>query len=146
LALLVVLQVAAYDWRSVLRVGPALRGAPSPRTTPRQLAEILLKAGLRPGDEIGFIGYAFDASFARLAKVRITSELPSGQTHRFWMAPAETQEKVLASFTQAGAVAVVTDELPPGPVPEGWTSVEGRRGFGYLVLERTIPETSVRAR
>jgi hypothetical protein len=146
LPLLLVLQVAAYDLPYLPRMGPALMGAPSPKTTPRQLAEILLKAGLRPGDEIGFIGYAFDASFARLARVRITSELPSGQTHRFWNAPAEVQEMVLARFAQAGAVAVVTDELPSGPAPEGWTSVKGRRGFGYLLLGKTVPKTSVGAR
>jgi hypothetical protein len=146
LPLLVVLQIVAYGWRYVPRMGPALMGAPSPRATPRQLAETLLRAGVRPGDEIGFIGYAFDAGFARLARVRITSELPSGQSHRFWMAPAETQEKVLSRFAQAGAVALVTDELPPGPVPEGWTSVKRRPGFGYLLLRRTVTGTSVGAK
>ena len=130
---LVVLQIGAYDWYYAPRMGPALSGAPSRRATARDIAETVLESGVRPGDEIGFIGYAFGATFARLAKVRITTELPSGETHRYWTASAETQERVLAKFVEAGAVAVVTDELPPGPVPPGWTRIEGRRGYGYLL-------------
>jgi hypothetical protein len=137
LPLLVVLQIGAFDWYHASRIALTGAASPSPRATPRQLAEVVLKAGVRPGDEIGFIGYAFGATFARLARIRITSELPSGEAQRFWTAPRETQEAILARFAEAGAVAVVTDELPPGPVPEGWTSVKGRGGFGYLLLRRT---------
>jgi hypothetical protein len=139
LPLFVVLQLGAFDSHYVSRIGPALIGAPprSARATPRQLAETILAAGVQPGDEIGFIGYAFGATFARLAKVRITSEMPSGEARQFWTAPKKTQEAVLARFAEAGAVAVVTDELPPGPLPEGWSSIERRRGYGYRLLRRT---------
>ena len=145
LPLLLVLQIGAFDWQYVSRIAPTGAVSTTTQATPRQLAEVVLKAGVRPGDEIGFIGYAFGASFARLARIRITSELPSGEAQGYWTAPPETQEAILARFAQAGAVAVVTDELPPGPVPEGWTSVKGRRGFGYLLLGRT-GETSVGAK
>ena len=136
LPLFLALQLAAFDSHAVSRV---LSGAPHrpARAAPRELAQTILAAGVQPGDEIGFIGYAFGATFARLAKIRITSEIPSGEAKRFWTAPKETQEAVLARFGKAGAVAVVTDELPPGPVPEGWSSVEGRRGYGYRLLRRT---------
>src|SRR5215217_6550606 len=142
LPLLVVLQIAAVDWYYASRI--ALTGAAGlrPRATPRQLADLVLKAGVHPGDEIGFIGYAFGASFARLARIRITSELPSGKAQGFWTAPVDTQRAILAKFAEAGAVAVVTDELPAGPVPDGWTTIQGRRGYGYVLLAKTQPELS----
>jgi hypothetical protein len=139
LPLFVLLQLGAFDSHYASRIGRALTGAPhrSARATPRQLAETILAAGVQPGEEIGFIGYAFGATFARLAKIRITSEMPSGEAQQFWTAPKDTQESVLARFAEAGAVAVVTDELPSGPVPEGWTRIEARPGYGYRLLRST---------
>ena len=133
LPLFLVLHLAAFDTHAVARVLSGASNRPA-RSTPRELAETILAAGVQPGDEIGFIGYAFGGTFARLARIRITSEMPSTEAQHFWTAPKETQEAVLSSFAQAGAVAVVTDELPPGPVPAGWTSIEGRRGYGYRML------------
>ncbi|HJR15830.1 MAG TPA: hypothetical protein VJ808_03170 [Gemmatimonadales bacterium] len=141
LPIFVMLQLAAFDSHYVARIGPALTGSSfrPQRATPRQLARTILNAGVRPGDEIGFIGYGFGATFARLARIRITSEMPSKEAQRFWTASKAAQDAVLSRFAQAGAVAVVTDELPPGELPEGWNRVEGRRGYGYRLLARRTP-------
>jgi hypothetical protein len=145
LPLLVVLQIGAFDWYHVSRIALAGTAGARPQAPPWQVAEAVLKAGVQPGDEIGFIGYAFGAGFARLARIRITSELPFGEAERFWNASMQAQEAILARFAEAGAVAVVTDQLPPGPVPEGWTTIKGRRGYGYVLLGRTRLELSAPA-
>src|SRR5688572_20627691 len=74
LPLLVVLQIGAFDWYHASRIARAGAASARAQATPWQVAEAVLKAGVQPGDEIGFIGYAFGAGFARLARIRITSE------------------------------------------------------------------------
>src|SRR5215217_1690955 len=46
LPFLVLIQIAAYAWHHGSEIGPALRGAPSPMVTPRQLAKTILEAGV----------------------------------------------------------------------------------------------------
>jgi hypothetical protein len=142
LPILVVFQLALFDAKYLPRIRPALTGSPRPGMAgwvqPREIAATLLAAGVKPGDEIGYIGYGIGATFARLARVHITSELPSGaEAWRFWKATPETQSEVLAAFAATGAVAVVTDELPRGPAPEGWVRIGSKRGYAYRLLTGT---------
>jgi hypothetical protein len=77
--------------------------------------------GLREGDSIGFVGFTFDAYWARLARLRIVAEVPEGQAPRFWSAGDSVRNAALDSFASAGARAVVARVA--GGAPPDWLTV-----------------------
>lgn len=78
-----------------------------------EVAEGLHKLGVLEGQSLATIGIPHDSYYwARLAGVRVTSEIPTPNVNQYWFASPATQEKVRSVFAQAGAVAVVTDAMP----------------------------------
>ena len=90
------------------------------------LAQRLLALGLCPGDEIGYVGPAMNAEWARLAHLRIVAEVPlmysrsrrllnnlhiddPRQIERFFQLNEAEREPVLRTMRAAGAKMVVTD-------------------------------------
>jgi hypothetical protein len=80
----------------------------------------LAARGIGPGSRIGFIGEAYDALWARQARVRFVSVVPSTEAERFWELDAARRAAVLAHMQQHGAVAIVAESPALGVSIAGW--------------------------
>jgi hypothetical protein len=105
--------------------------AQSPSYKPVRLAEAVLEMGLKPGDEIAFIGYSFGAFFARLARLRIIAEIPDDQAESFWMADPDRRSAVVEAIRKTGAKAIVAEWVAPGASVNGWQRIGNSRHFIY---------------
>ncbi len=99
-----------------------LRRAPNEQA---EVAEGLRKLGVLEGQSLATIGIPRDSFYwARLAGVRVVSEIPTPNVNQYWFASSGTQERVRSLFAQTGAVAIVTDTMPSEVTyPESTTSV-----------------------
>lgn len=78
-----------------------------------EVAEGLRKLGVLEGQSLATIGIPRDSFYwARLAGVRVISEIPTAFVNQYWFASSDTQERVRSLFAQTGAVAIVTDAMP----------------------------------
>ena len=86
------------------------------RNTPSEQSEVaagLRKLGVLEGQSLATIGIPRDSYYwARLAGVRVISEIPTPNVNQYWFGSPDSQLKVRSLFTQAGAVAIVTDVMP----------------------------------
>jgi hypothetical protein len=124
-----------------------LRGAPSEQV---EVAAGLRKLGILEGQSLATIGIPRDSFYwARLAHVRVISEIPSPNVNQYWLGSPATQERVRSLFAQTGAVAIVTDTMPATIVyPEsgetlrvpGWQQI-GNTSY-YLFPLRTLSSVS----
>ena len=80
----------------------------------------LAARGIGPGSRIGFIGEAYDALWARQARVRFVSVVPSTEAERFWELDAARRAAVLGHMQQHGAVAIVAESPALGVSIAGW--------------------------
>lgn len=106
----------------------------------RRVAESLKAAGVRPGDEVASVGYAFNALWARLARVQIVAEVTSGSleapapdARMFWTSDPSAQTRIIDLFAHAGAKAVVADKVPPGAATDGWHRVGDTDYYIYII-------------
>jgi hypothetical protein len=134
---LIVVEIAAFDARYV--TSPAAfvrqwRAAAQRMDSPWRIAEAVHGLGIRHGAPIGFIGYSYGATFARLARVRIVAEMATEEADQFWESAPEHRDEVFDSFRRAGAAAVITEVPPPAASRAGWTEL-GRSGRYALLLE-----------
>jgi hypothetical protein len=99
-----------------------------------EIAEDLHKLGVLDGQSIATIGIPRETFYwARLARLRIVSEIPTENVNQFWFASPGTQEKVRSLFAQTGAAAIVTDTMPAGTNVPGWVPI-GRSPYFVFLL------------
>jgi 4-amino-4-deoxy-L-arabinose transferase-like glycosyltransferase len=100
-----ILKAAIHDFHhSILLRAPNEQG---------EVAEGLRKRGVLQGQSLATIGIPRDSFYwARLARVRVISEIPTAYVNQYWFASSDTQERVRSLFAHAGAVAIVTDAMP----------------------------------
>lgn len=110
----------------------SIYNAPPP-TWPGETAVALHDLGLQPGDQVGIIGYGFDAFWARLARVKIVAEMPDSAADLFWRGSQETQTQVLQAFAQSGARAIVAEYVPAYADTVGWRQVGNSNYYIYLL-------------
>jgi hypothetical protein len=85
----------------------------------RQIGRALNSAGVEPGEEIGIIGDGSDGCrWARLARVRIVAQILREDMAGFWS--TSDPDKVYGAFIQAGAKAVVAEQVPPSDRLSDW--------------------------
>jgi hypothetical protein len=136
---LIVVELAVFDAPYVRRFGTPGRltwerqTATARADAPWRIAEALGRLGVRPGDPIGFIGYSFGATFARLAKVRIVAEMPWEETDRFWSLDPGGRAEVLDAFGRVGAVALVTEVPPPAGAEQDWVELDGSGRYALML-------------
>lgn len=120
----------------------AIRGSANDHVnTARFLGEI----GLKPGDTVGAIGGSFDgyaAFWARIARVTIVAEIPSGDHLLFWSASKELRQEVMDTFARTGVRMVIADLVPSAitrkdSLSEGWQQIDGtdRLVFVFSLLK-----------
>lgn len=108
-----------------------------------EVADGLRKLGILEGQSLATIGIPHDSYYwARLAGVRVISEIPTPNVNQYWFGTPETQENVRSIFAQTGAVAIVTDVMPsevryqqfsqPLDLP-GWKQIGNTSYFLFLL-------------
>lgn len=116
------------------------RGEDATRREHWEVSEALRRLGVREGDEVASVGYAFDALWARLARVRIVAEVtsgsleaPTGDADRFWASDEQARRKVYELFAANGARVVVANRVPVGASTDGWQRIGATNFYVYLL-------------
>jgi hypothetical protein len=102
-----------------------------------QIASELQRLGLRPGDQVGYIGYAFSQYWARLARLQIVAEIHWHDQDRFWNASSDTQAGAIAALATTDAVAVIAEPVEIAALPPGWQRL-GDSGYLVYFLRQPI--------
>jgi 4-amino-4-deoxy-L-arabinose transferase-like glycosyltransferase len=103
----------------------------APKNIDSEVAEGLGKLGIQPGDKVAGLSRVAEAHWARLAGVKIVSEIPLGDEGIFWSATPEEKRKVFDVFAATGAVVVVTKDPPLGASKEGWIPLGNTSFYAY---------------
>jgi hypothetical protein len=114
--------------------GPGSQEASPPRW-PGEVAEELHQLGVRPGDKVAVIGYAFDSYWARLARVKIVAEMLDWQADPFWLGEPSLQSRALQAFANTGAKAVVAERVPAYAHPTHWHRVGNSNYYIRLLAQ-----------
>jgi hypothetical protein len=96
-----------------------------------EIANSLDRMGLRAGDRVGTLGWAFDSYWARLARVRIVAETPGPDVLTFWSETPETRRSVYDTFRKAGVRVIVAEWVPMTPAAEGWQAIRPGGPYAY---------------
>jgi hypothetical protein len=80
----------------------------------------LVARGVTPGTRLGFIGEAYDALWAREARLRFVSLVPRQEVARFWALGPADRARVLAHMRDQGAGAVLAEPPALGIDTAGW--------------------------
>jgi hypothetical protein len=135
------LNIAAFNLEGLKKVGLLESRLPerstqvhAPSYKPARLAEAVLEMGIKPGDDIAFVGYSFGAFFARLARLRIIAEIPDDQAESFWLADPATRSAAVEAIRKTGAKAIIAEWVAPGASVNGWQRIGNSRHFIYSLF------------
>ena len=81
----------------------------------------LAARGISPGSRVGFIGEAYDALWARQARLRFVSLIPRVEAAPFWALDPAGRAEVLAHMRDHGATAIIAESPALGVDIYGWT-------------------------
>jgi hypothetical protein len=104
-----------------------------PPSWPGEIAEELHRLGVQPGDKVAVIGYAFDSFWARLARVKIVSEMLDQDAEAFWWGNPSLRAEVLQAFASTGAKAIVAEYVPNYASMVNWHRVGNSNFYIYLL-------------
>ena len=107
-----------------------------PPSWPGEVAQELHQLGVKPGENVAIIGYGFDSFWARLARVKIVSEMLGHQATDFWLGDEALQQEVLQAFAGTGAEAVVAEYVPEYARLDGWNRVGNSNFYIYIFSEQ----------
>jgi 4-amino-4-deoxy-L-arabinose transferase-like glycosyltransferase len=105
----------------------------APAAKPLAVARALQELGVRQGDKVGVIGYAYDSFWARLARVRIVAELL--EVDEFWRGDEALRQSVLQAFASTGAKAVILEDVPGDAYLEDCYRVGKSNYYIYVFAE-----------
>ena len=117
-----------------LGVSPVEQSAPPAR--PLEVAQALQSFGIKPGDKVGVIGYAYDSFWARLAHVKIAAEMLEADAIDLWNGDNALRQSVLQAFADAGMDAVVAEYVPRDVILDGWHQVRNSNYYIYVFTEQ----------
>jgi 4-amino-4-deoxy-L-arabinose transferase-like glycosyltransferase len=133
LALAACLLYDAHNAFRALATGEGVTAHPAWR-----VANFLRRRGIGAGAGVGYIGYTFDAYWARLGGYRVVTEIPEKEAAKFWGADRVVRERVIRALQRAGAQAIVAEGV--APAAEGWISIPGT---SYLVYNPANDEEDI---
>ncbi|HET9905880.1 MAG TPA: hypothetical protein VFQ23_04550 [Anaerolineales bacterium] len=107
----------------------------TPAARPIAVAQTLQELGVRQGDKVGVIGYAYDSFWARLARVRIVSEMLETDAVTFWESDTILQHSVLDAFASTGAKAVIAEYVPADAALSDWHQVGESNYYIFVFRE-----------
>lgn len=84
------------------------------------VADSLQKLGIQNGQEIAFVGPSFERYWARLARIRITMEIPEEAAPRYWMLSDSQQARVSQVLATHGASYLLARKIPFSARQRGW--------------------------
>lgn len=113
-----------------------LGAANIPAASPLAVARTLQQMGVRPGDKVGVIGYAYDSFWARLARVRIIAEMLDTDADQFWRGDYTLRQNVMQAFAGTGIRAVVAEYVPSYANLRDWHRVENSNYYIYVFREQ----------
>ena len=105
------------------------------------VADDLHRAGLDEGDKVASLGSAYNAYWARLARLQVVAEIQSTDASSFWAASEQTKSEIFAACERAGAKAIVTREAPSAGTGAGWIKL-GATGYYIHLLPAPIKTLS----
>jgi len=121
------------------RLNPLLNSTSAEPTAPPAgsiaVAQSLHELGIQRGDKVGVIGYAYDAYWARLAGVKIVTEMLDTDAEQLWAGDNALQQSVLRAFASAGVKAVVAEYVPQYANVSDWYQVGDSNFYIYIFLE-----------
>ena len=132
-------QIALFNLEGLGTLVPAQTGSPAglaeagPPGWPGETALALHELGLRPGDKVGVIGYAYESFWARLGRVRIAAEMFAWEAAPYWEGDTDLRAGVIGAFAGTGARAIVAEGVPAGANTHGWRQVGDSNYFIYLL-------------
>jgi hypothetical protein len=109
------------------------------REAPRDwlVAEFLRRSGLQPGDTVAVIGHVNQCGWARLARVKITAEIPPESQDDFATANEALKSEALQALFASGVKAVVADHRIETGCMSGWRAAAGTE---FHVCQSTNPQ------
>ena len=122
------------------RLNPSLQSSldvvTDPAARPLTVARTLQELGVKQGDKVGVIGYAYDSFWARLARVRVVAEMLEADADEFWRGDEVLHQSVLQAFANAGVDAVVAEYVPGYTDLSDWHQVENSNYYIYVFREQ----------
>ncbi|MFZ1927694.1 MAG: hypothetical protein WAU50_01070 [Candidatus Sulfotelmatobacter sp.] len=95
----------------------------------------LQSLGLTPGDKVAVIGDGSFAIWARLARLKIVSEVSSLEpgNRGFWASSWERRSLVYQKLRDTGAIVVVVWSPPTNGVDPGWRRVANTNYYAHFL-------------
>jgi len=100
-----------------------------------EVANRLREMGILPGMQVADIGEDSGVYWAHFGGLRVIAEIMSQQANEFWAAPEATQQAVMQSFSETGAVAVIAQKPPASAPDPKWQRLGGTPYFVFLLAK-----------
>jgi len=89
-----------------------------------QVATGLHQMGVQKADKVAFMGYSFNAYWARLAEVKIIADIfDQDDVDYFWTSSEDAKAEVMEVLANTGAEFIVTKGVPHLSEADGWEKV-----------------------
>ena len=100
-----------------------------------EIASSLKKLGVNEQDKVATIGYNVpdSAYWARLAKVKIISEITIKDANLFWEANDKLKEKVINLISTTDAKVIVASTIPEHCPKAGWQKLGSSNSYVYFL-------------
>ncbi len=99
------------------------------RNEPFEIGQSLLGMGLKPGDEVAFLGHTTIAYYwAHLSNLSVTGDIPVENMYSYWTAAPEKQNEIADRFRENGIKALVV--IGPPLITDKWQAISET---GYYV-------------
>jgi hypothetical protein len=122
------------------RLNPSLQISSDERSNlpakPLDVARSLRILGIKQGDKVGVLGYAYDSFWARLARVKIVAEMLESDSDNSWLKDQELQHEILDVFASTGTKAVVAENVPQRFQMRDWHRVGDSSYYIYVFPEQ----------
>ena len=100
-----------------------------------EVANGLHQMGISPGDPVAYLRSSYRVDWARLARVKIISEIPPGDIMQFWTAEDREKSEVIETLYSTGARAIIAETPPSYVSMAGWRRI-GRTGYYARILDK----------